>query len=81
MSAGHRDDKPAGGDHPAHETAWPGFAAKSRDRRLLEIAEDGIISDEERSLYAEILDELTGSSQRFMSQILHRGWEPMMQVA
>lgn len=36
------------------------FAAKSRDRQLLEIAEDGIISDEERPLYAEILDELTG---------------------
>ena len=36
------------------------FAAKSRDRQLLEIAEDGIISEEERPLYAEILDELTG---------------------
>ena len=36
------------------------FAAKSRDRQLLEIAEDGIISEAERPLYAEILDELTG---------------------
>lgn len=36
------------------------FAAKSRDRQLMEIAEDGIISEEERPLYAEILDELTG---------------------
>lgn len=36
------------------------FAAKSRDRQLMEIAEDGIISDDERPLYAEILDELTG---------------------
>ncbi len=36
------------------------FAAKSRDKQLLEIAEDGIISEEERPLYAEILDELTG---------------------
>ena len=36
------------------------FAAKSRDRQLLEIAEDGVISEEERPLYAEILDELTG---------------------
>ena len=36
------------------------FAAKSRDRQLMEIAEDGIISEEEQPLYAEILDELTG---------------------
>lgn len=36
------------------------FAAKSRDRQLMEIAEDGIISDDERPLYTEILDELTG---------------------
>lgn len=36
------------------------FAAKSRDKQLMEIAEDGIISEEERPLYAEILDELTG---------------------
>lgn len=36
------------------------FAAKARDRQLLEIAEDGIISDEEQPLYAEIMDELTG---------------------
>lgn len=36
------------------------FAAKARDRQLMEIAEDGIISDEEQPLYAEIMDELTG---------------------
>lgn len=36
------------------------FAAKARDRQLLEIAEDGIISEEEQPLYAEIMDELTG---------------------
>ena len=36
------------------------FAAKSRDRQLLEIAEDGIISEAERPHKAEILDELTG---------------------
>ena len=36
------------------------FAAKARDRQLMEIAEDGIISEEEQPLYAEIMDELTG---------------------
>ena len=36
------------------------FAAKARDRQLLEIAEDGIISEEEKPLYTEIMDELTG---------------------
>lgn len=36
------------------------FASKCRDRQLMEIAEDGIISEEERPLYKEILDELTG---------------------
>lgn len=36
------------------------FAAKARDRQLMEIAEDGIISEEEQPLYAEIMDEFTG---------------------
>ena len=36
------------------------FAAKARDRQLMEIAEDGIIPEEEQPLYAEIMDELTG---------------------
>ena len=36
------------------------FAAKARDRQLMEIAEDRIISEEEQPLYAEIMDELTG---------------------
>ena len=36
------------------------FAAKARDRQLLEIAEDGIISEAEKPLYTEIMDELTG---------------------
>lgn len=36
------------------------FAGKARDRQLMEIAEDGIISEEEQPLYAEIMDELTG---------------------
>lgn len=36
------------------------FAVKARDRQLMEIAEDGIISEEEQPLYAEIMDELTG---------------------
>ena len=33
-------------------------AAKARDRQLLEIAEDGIISDSERALFDEIAGEL-----------------------
>ena len=36
------------------------FAAKARDGQLLEIAEDGIISEAEKPLYTEIMDELTG---------------------
>ena len=36
------------------------FANQCRDRRLMEIADDGIISEDERPLYKEILDELTG---------------------
>ena len=34
------------------------FAAKARDRQLLEIAEDGVISDSERTLFDEIAGEL-----------------------
>lgn len=34
------------------------FANACRDRQLMEIAEDGVITDDERPLYAEILDEL-----------------------
>lgn len=41
------------------------FAAKARDRQLMEIAEDGIISEEEQPLYAEIMDELTGIIKAF----------------
>lgn len=41
------------------------FAAKARDRQLMEIAEDGIISEEEQPLYAEIMDELTGIIMAF----------------
>lgn len=36
------------------------FAAKARDKQLMEIAEDGIISEEEKPLYDEIMDELAG---------------------
>ena len=36
------------------------FASKARDRQLLEIAEDGIISADEKPLYDEIMDELSG---------------------
>lgn len=36
------------------------FAAKARDKQLMEIAEDGIISEEEKLLYDEIMDELSG---------------------
>lgn len=41
------------------------FAAKARDRQLLEIAEDGIISAEEKPLYDEIMDELSGLVSAF----------------
>ena len=34
------------------------FASKARDRQLLEIAEDGVISDSERALFDEIAGEL-----------------------
>lgn len=36
------------------------FAEKHRDRQLLQIAEDGMISDAERPLFDEILKELDG---------------------
>lgn len=36
------------------------FAAKARDRQLMEIAEDGIVSADEGPLYAEIMGELSG---------------------
>lgn len=36
------------------------FAAKARDKQLMEIAEDGIITAEEKPLYDEIMDELSG---------------------
>lgn len=36
------------------------FAAKARDKQLLEIAEDGIVSADEGPLYAEIMGELSG---------------------
>lgn len=41
------------------------FAAKARDKQLLEIAEDGIISAEEKPLYDEIMDELSGLVSAF----------------
>lgn len=41
------------------------FASKARDRQLLEIAEDGIISAEEKPLYDEIMDELSGLVSAF----------------
>lgn len=41
------------------------FAAKARDRQLLEIAEDGIISADEKPLYDEIMDELSGLVSAF----------------
>lgn len=34
------------------------FADKHRDRQLLTIAEDGVVTDDERPLYNDILDEL-----------------------
>ena len=39
------------------------FAAKARDRQLMEIAEDGIISEEEQPLYAEITGIITAFYQ------------------
>ena len=41
------------------------FASKARDRQLLEIAEDGIISADEKLLYDEIMDELSGLVSAF----------------
>lgn len=41
------------------------FAAKARDRQLMEIAEDGIISADEKPLYDEIMDELSGLVSAF----------------
>ena len=43
----------------------PRFASKARDRQLLEIAEDGIISADEKPLYDEIMDELSGLVSAF----------------
>ena len=42
------------------------FAEKHRDRDLLAIAEDGVISEEERPLYEEIVAELDGMIQAAM---------------
>lgn len=42
------------------------FAEKRRDRELLAIAEDGVISEEERPLYEEIVAELDGLIQAAM---------------
>lgn len=42
------------------------FAEKRRDRELLTIAEDGVISPEERPLYEEIVAELDGLIQAAM---------------
>lgn len=42
------------------------FAEKHRDRDLLAIAEDGVISEEERPLYEEIVKELDGLIQAAM---------------
>ena len=36
------------------------FANACRDRQLMEIADDGIITEDERPLYTEILNELKG---------------------
>ena len=41
------------------------FASKARDRQLMEIAEDGIISADEKPLYDEIMDELSGLVSAF----------------
>lgn len=41
------------------------FASKARDRQLLEIAEDGIISADEKPLYDEIMDDLSGLVSAF----------------
>lgn len=41
------------------------FASKDRDRQLLEIAEDGIISADEKPLYDEIMDEISGPVSAF----------------
>ena len=41
------------------------FAAKARDRQLMEIAEDGIISADEKPLYDEIMAELSGLVSAF----------------
>ena len=42
------------------------FAEKRRDRELMAIAEDGVISEEERPLYEEIVKELDGLIQAAM---------------
>ena len=42
------------------------FAEKRRDHELLAIAEDGVISEEERPLYEEIVAELDGLIQAAM---------------
>lgn len=41
------------------------FASKARDKQLMEIAEDGIISADEKPLYDEIMDELSGLVSAF----------------
>ena len=41
------------------------FASKARDSQLLEIAEDGIISADEKPLYDESMDELSGLVSAF----------------
>ena len=41
------------------------FASKPRDRQLLEIGDDGIISADEKPMYDEIMDELSGLVSAF----------------
>ena len=41
------------------------FASKARDSQLLEIAEDGIIAADEKPLYDESMDELSGLVSAF----------------
>ena len=53
------------GLHPADQPGDP-VREKRRDRELLTIAEDGVISPEERPLYEEIVAELDGLIQAAM---------------
>lgn len=53
-----------------------GFADLHRDKQLLQIAEDGVIDDDERPLFDEILSDLSAligaAFQVRYAQILHR---------